>query len=108
MARLRRQPVSASRREGQWTVTVDDGAGQRIRIVVVLGTSVGGVGTHVRSVVDRLPRGEFAVTVVGPPETDEHFGFTSSGVDFVPVSVATTPRPDRDRSEERRVGKEGR
>ena len=77
-------------------MSVPESRRRPVRIVLVIGTTVGGVGTHVRSVVDRLPKDEFAVTVVGPPVTEEHFAFTASGATFVPVTISTAPRPGRD------------
>jgi glycosyltransferase involved in cell wall biosynthesis len=68
------------------------------RVIVVLATSTGGVGTHVRSVVERLTGLGVEVTVAAPAETGARFDFTAAGARFVPVAIATTPRPRRDRA----------
>lgn len=79
-------------------------AGRRpLRVVIVIGTSTGGVGTHVRSVIDRLPGDEFSTTVVGPPATEGQFAFTDAGATFVPVVMSTAPRPRHDLAAVRRI-----
>lgn len=65
----------------------------RLRAVLVLGTAVGGVGAHVRSLVVGLTARGVAVTVAGPASTEEHFGFEAAGARFVPVEISTSPRP---------------
>ncbi|HSK26598.1 MAG TPA: glycosyltransferase family 4 protein [Jiangellales bacterium] len=67
-----------------------------MRVHLVLGTSTGGVGQHVRSLVDRLPGLGWDVTVVGPPATDDRFGFGAGGAAFTPLDIATAPRPAAD------------
>ncbi|HIV57062.1 MAG TPA: glycosyltransferase family 4 protein [Candidatus Stackebrandtia faecavium] len=57
------------------------------RIAQVLGTSTGGIGTHVASVTrELLSRGD-RVTVYGPAATNEQFGFHATGARFVPVEI---------------------
>lgn len=63
------------------------------RIVLVLGTSTGGVGRHVRAIADRLIADRRDVVVAGPRATDETFGFTPAGAAFAAVEIASGPRP---------------
>jgi glycosyltransferase involved in cell wall biosynthesis len=63
------------------------------RIVEVLATSAGGVGTHVRSIVPELQSAGAVVRVCGAPATEELFGFSSTGADFVPVGISTGLAP---------------
>ncbi|MFC4336158.1 glycosyltransferase family 4 protein [Salininema proteolyticum] len=65
----------------------------RRRTALVLGPSTGGIGTHVASIAKGLAEHGDAVTVVGPEETDERFGFRASGVRFLPVPIAAKPSP---------------
>jgi glycosyltransferase involved in cell wall biosynthesis len=69
-----------------------------LAVTITLATSTGGVGTHVRSLVERLPDLGIEVTIAGPEETDQHFGFTAAGAGFIPIAVATGPRPRQDRA----------
>jgi glycosyltransferase involved in cell wall biosynthesis len=56
-----------------------------MRVALVLGASVGGIGTHVRDLAEHcVARGE-QVVVAGPAATEAHFGFTAAGARFVPV-----------------------
>ena len=66
------------------------------RIVEVLATSAGGVGTHVRSIVPELRAAGASVRVCGAPATEELFGFSSAGADFVPVGISTGLAPVAD------------
>lgn len=63
------------------------------RIALVLGPSTGGVGTHVASVAAGLVARGDAVTVIGPPETEERFGFRATGARFVPAPITSKPTP---------------
>ncbi|MGH8773778.1 MAG: glycosyltransferase family 4 protein [Jiangellaceae bacterium] len=67
-----------------------------MRVTLVLATSTGGVGTHVRSLVQRLPGYGVEVAVVSPAETEQRFGFRTAGARFAPVAIATGPRPRED------------
>jgi glycosyltransferase involved in cell wall biosynthesis len=70
-----------------------------LRVLLVLGTSTGGVGHHVRSLTRELGSrlaGAGGVLVAGPAETESQFRFTAVGARFVPVPVATMPRPPAD------------
>ncbi|PSL03535.1 glycosyltransferase involved in cell wall biosynthesis [Haloactinopolyspora alba] len=67
-----------------------------MRLTIVVGMTAGGVGAHVRSLVERL--GALGVTtgVAGPAETEERFGFTAAGARFVPVEIGSAPNPPSD------------
>lgn len=62
------------------------------RVLLVMGNSVGGIGQHVRSLAQGLARRRYQVLVAGPPETDEHFGFSQTGARFVPIEIGDRPR----------------
>jgi glycosyltransferase involved in cell wall biosynthesis len=65
------------------------------RVLLVLGTSAGGVGRHVRMLAEGLAREGHEVVVAGPASTDQAFGF--SGVArFADVPVSDRPRPMSD------------
>ncbi|WP_344456534.1 glycosyltransferase [Actinocorallia aurantiaca] len=70
--------------------------GQGMRVALVLGTSAGGVGRHVRSVAAGLAARGARVLVCGPADTEKTFGFTGPGVRFAPVEIADRPRPGSD------------
>ena len=63
-----------------------------VRVLLVLATSTGGVGRHVRSLTDGLTRLGAQVRVAGPSATNGVFGFP----DFVPVDIGSAPHPVRD------------
>jgi glycosyltransferase involved in cell wall biosynthesis len=58
------------------------------RVVEVLATSAGGVGTHVRALIGPLREAGADVGVCGAPATEELFGFTAAGADFTPVGIS--------------------
>lgn len=64
-----------------------------LRVLMVLGTSTGGIGQHVRSLVERLMRQGHRVVVCGPAETGELFGFEATGARFVPAAIGTRLGP---------------
>ncbi|MQA81616.1 MAG: glycosyltransferase [Streptosporangiales bacterium] len=66
------------------------------KVAVVLGTSTGGVGEHVRLLVRGLVAREMLPAVLGPASTDEAFGFGDEGARFAPVDIGAAPRPHRD------------
>ncbi|WP_347060582.1 glycosyltransferase family 4 protein [Blastococcus sp. HT6-30] len=66
------------------------------RIIEVLATSTGGVGTHVRSVLPALVASGAAVDVCGPRATDELFGFSGRGATFTPVEISAGLAPGAD------------
>jgi len=67
-----------------------------MRAAIVLATSTGGVGTHVLSLVRRLPGLGVDVTVLCPEETERRFAFGAAGSAYAPVEIATGPRPRAD------------
>jgi glycosyltransferase involved in cell wall biosynthesis len=66
------------------------------RIVEVLATSAGGVGTHVRTIVPAIRSAGAAVRVCGAPATEELFGFTATGAEFRPVGISNGLAPAAD------------
>ncbi|MBN1097275.1 glycosyltransferase family 4 protein [Blastococcus sp. TML/C7B] len=66
------------------------------RVVEVLATSAGGVGTHVRALLPVVREAGADVGVCGAPATEELFGFTASGADFTPVGISTGLAPVAD------------
>jgi methenyltetrahydromethanopterin cyclohydrolase len=63
------------------------------RVVEVLATSAGGVGTHVRTIVPAIAAAGASVGVCGAPATEELFGFTAVGADFTPVDISAGLAP---------------
>lgn len=57
------------------------------RIALVLGTSTGGVGRHVRALAAGLHARGAAVTVCAPASVDAAFGFRALGATFVPLPI---------------------
>ena len=66
------------------------------RIVEVLATSAGGVGTHVRSLIPVLRAAGAAVGVSGAPATEELFGFRAAGAEFAPAGISAGFAPVAD------------
>lgn len=61
-----------------------------MRIVFVIGTSTGGVGTHVKALARDLGAAGHEIGVIGPAATDEHFGFSLlPGVRFAVLELGT-------------------
>jgi glycosyltransferase involved in cell wall biosynthesis len=56
-------------------------------VTLVLGTSAGGVGRHVRSLAGRFVADGMRVVVAGPEPTQQTFDFTGAGATFVPVRI---------------------
>jgi glycosyltransferase involved in cell wall biosynthesis len=67
-----------------------------MKVTIVLGTSTGGVGAHVRMLAQLLPDSGVEVTVACPPGTEERFGFAAAGAAYHPVAIAAGPRPVSD------------
>jgi len=63
-------------------------------VTLVLATSTGGVGVHVRSLTAELIGRGWDVQVLGPPATDALFGFAAAGARFAPVRIGA-PVPGR-------------
>jgi len=61
------------------------------RVALVVGTTTGGTGTHVKALVRRLVELDATVTVLGPQATNRLFGFESDGASFVPVEISSSP-----------------
>jgi glycosyltransferase involved in cell wall biosynthesis len=66
------------------------------RVVEVLATSAGGVGTHVRALLPALRESGADVGVCGAPATEGLFGFTAGGADFTPVGISNGLAPVAD------------
>jgi len=62
-------------------------------VVLVLATSTGGTGTHVRAVTRGLVAAGIPVSVCAPRSTERFFGFAATGATFVPVEIAGGVRP---------------
>jgi glycosyltransferase involved in cell wall biosynthesis len=67
-----------------------------MRVALVLATSTGGVGEHVRSLAGGLVDRGHVVSVLGPAATEERFDFTGAGATFAPVEIASGSRPVQD------------
>ena len=66
------------------------------RVTEVLATSTGGVGTHLRSILEPLRAAGAAVQVCGPAATDELFAFSATGASFRPVGISAGLAPGAD------------
>lgn len=62
-------------------------------VALVLATSTGGTGGHVRALAGGLVAAGVTVTVCGPQSTEDSFGFTATGARFVSVEIASGIRP---------------
>ncbi|TQS39882.1 glycosyltransferase family 4 protein [Cryptosporangium phraense] len=71
-------------------------SGGRPRVALVLASSTGGVGRHVRSLAEHLVQSGHRVDVHGPAATEELFGFRAAGAGFAPVEIPARPHPVRD------------
>jgi glycosyltransferase involved in cell wall biosynthesis len=67
-----------------------------MRILLVLGTSAGGVGRHVQGLVTGLVAQGHSVVVACPQGVEDHFGFAGAGARHVPLTVTDRPHPLRD------------
>ena len=56
-----------------------------VSVCIVLGASTGGIGRHVRSLVEALGAARAAVSVAGPAETLSRFGYAALGAQAVPT-----------------------
>jgi glycosyltransferase involved in cell wall biosynthesis len=63
------------------------------RVALVLATSTGGVGAHVRSLAGELAAAGDRVAVLGPAETEQRFAFSAVGAGFAPVEIRSGMRP---------------
>jgi glycosyltransferase involved in cell wall biosynthesis len=62
-------------------------------VALVLASSTGGVGQHVRALARGLVSAGVTVTVCGPAATAAQFDFTAVGAAFVPVEIPASPTP---------------
>ncbi|WP_030274375.1 glycosyltransferase family 4 protein [Micromonospora globosa] len=62
-------------------------------VALVLASSTGGVGQHVRSITRGLTEAGASVLVCGPAATEEQFDFTGAGARFTPVEIPASPTP---------------
>ena len=67
-----------------------------MRVLVVLGTSAGGVGSHVRGLVGSLTAAGHHVVVACPPDVEAHFSFAEVATGVVSLEVSDRPHPARD------------
>jgi glycosyltransferase involved in cell wall biosynthesis len=65
-------------------------------VLLVLGSSTGGVGQHVRALAAGLVASGAHVVVCGPGATEELFSFTAVGARFTPAEIPANPHPVRD------------
>jgi glycosyltransferase involved in cell wall biosynthesis len=65
-------------------------------VLLVLASSTGGVGQHVRALAAGLVEAGERVVVCGPAATEELFGFTAVGARFTPAEIPASPHPVRD------------
>ncbi|MFG1927447.1 glycosyltransferase family 4 protein [Cryptosporangium sp. NPDC048952] len=68
----------------------------RPRVALVLASSTGGVGRHVRSLAQHLVASGHRVDVHGPAATEDLFAFRSVGAGFAPVEIPARPHPLKD------------
>jgi len=69
-------------------------AGQIGRVALVVGTTAGGTGAHVRMLAAGLAGRAMAVSVLGPSAADAAFGFGAlTGVTFSPAEFGGRPQP---------------
>ncbi|WBB71473.1 glycosyltransferase family 4 protein [Micromonospora sp. WMMD1128] len=62
-------------------------------VALVLASSTGGVGQHVRSVARGLTEAGGSVLVCGPTAVQDQFDFTGAGARFTPVEIPANPTP---------------
>lgn len=67
-----------------------------MRVLLVQGSSAGGVGRHVAALARELVAAGHAVVVAGPPEAREDFGIDATGAHFEAVPISDRPRPASD------------
>ncbi|MGK5443804.1 glycosyltransferase family 4 protein [Micromonospora sp. URMC 105] len=67
--------------------------GRQGTVVLLLASSTGGVGQHVRSVARGLTEAGVSVLVCGPAATQDQFDFTAVGARFAPVEIPASPTP---------------
>jgi glycosyltransferase involved in cell wall biosynthesis len=87
-------PASSAGRAGVVGRASSGGRIARIaRVALVVGTTAGGTGAHVRMLAVGLAGHGIDVSVLGPSSADAAFGFGAAGVTFSPVEFGDRPRP---------------
>jgi len=76
-----------------------------VRVLVVLGTSAGGVGNHVHELVGSLTGAGHHVVVACPAEVDAHFALHEVAAAVVAIEVSDRPHPARDARAVRELGR---
>src|SRR4051794_31388779 len=66
------------------------------RILLVLGTSSGGVGRHVRDLAKAFVAQGYSVLIAAPQATQDALDLTGSGASFFAVPIAERPSPTAD------------
>ena len=61
------------------------------RVLLVIATTTGGTGRHVRVLADALAKRGRGVTIAGPRATNEQFDFSAAGALFVPAEIGGRP-----------------
>ena len=72
------------------------GGGEPGRLLLVAGTSSGGVGNHVRAVAAGFLAHGHLVRIAAPAKTAQRFAFANTGAVVREVDIADRPRPDAD------------
>ncbi|MEV5891089.1 glycosyltransferase family 4 protein [Nonomuraea fuscirosea] len=67
-----------------------------MRVAFVLGTTTGGTGRHVLTLVEELVRRGHQVVVIGPRSVEAQFAFGGAGARFAEVAVSDRPHPVND------------
>jgi len=67
-----------------------------MRVLLVLGTSAGGVGRHVHGLASSLVAQGHSVVVACPQDVEDHFRFAETGARHVRFTVTDRPHPLRD------------
>ncbi|MFV2104000.1 glycosyltransferase family 4 protein [Micromonospora sp. LOL_024] len=62
-------------------------------VLLLLASSTGGVGQHLRALARALTVGGTAVLVCGPAATQDQFDFVAAGARFQPVEIPANPTP---------------
>lgn len=75
-----------------------------MKVLLVLGTSAGGVGQHVRGLARWLARAGHHVVVAAPPEVSDRFALAEVAASVVPLDVTDRPHPLRDARAARTLG----
>ncbi len=76
-----------------------------MRVLVVLGTSAGGVGSHVHGLVGSLTGAGHQVVVACPAEVDARFTLHAVATRVVPLELSDRPNPARDARAVRDLGR---